>query len=115
MVGATEREVHPWLRAAGHATRVAPDAKSALTALGEEAADLVIVDRDPGGLDTPDLCRALHADPRLDGAWMLAITAKGSRSDAALAAGADDFVQKPFRAQELRARLVGLLEHKLCG
>ncbi len=34
---------------------------------------------------------------------------------AALAAGADDFVQKPFRAQELRARLVGLLEHKLCG
>jgi hypothetical protein len=24
-------------------------------------------------------------------------------------------VQKPFRAQELRARLVGLLEHKLCG
>ena len=76
MVGATEREVHPWLRAAGHATRVAPDAKSALTALGEAPADLVIVDRDPGGLDTPDLCRALHADPRLDGAWMLAITAK---------------------------------------
>ena len=34
MVGATEREVHPWLRAAGHATRVAPDAKSALRALG---------------------------------------------------------------------------------
>ena len=25
------------------------------------------------------LCRALHADPRLDGAWTLAITAKGSR------------------------------------
>ena len=41
MVGATEREVHPWLRAAGHATRVAPDAKSALAALGEESADLV--------------------------------------------------------------------------
>ena len=104
VVGATEREVHPWLRAAGHATRVAPDAKSALTALGEEPADLVIVDRDPGGLDTPDLCRALHADPRLDGAWMLAITAKGSRSDAALAAGADDYLHRPFTRGELLAR-----------
>ena len=104
MVGATEREVHPWLRAAGHATRVAPDAKSALAALGEEPADLVIVDRDPGGLDTPDLCRALHADPRLDGAWMLAITAKGSRSDAALAAGADDYLHRPFTRGELLAR-----------
>ena len=104
VVGATEREVHPWLRAAGHATRVAADAKSALAALGEEPADLVIVDRDPGGLDTPDLCRALHADPRLDGAWMLAITAKGSRSDAALAAGADDYLHRPFTRGELLAR-----------
>ena len=77
VVGATEREVHPWLRAAGHTTRVAPGADAALAALGEEPADLVIVDRDPAGLDTPDLCRTLHADPRLDGAWMLAITAKG--------------------------------------
>ena len=105
MVGATEREVHPWLRAAGHATRVAPDAKSALRALGEAPADLVIVDRDPGGLDTPDLCRALHADPRLDGAWMLAITAKGSRSDAALAAGASGSGQFALACAVSLARL----------
>ena len=77
VVGATEREVHPWLRAAGHTTRVAPGVDAALAALGEEPADLVIVDRDPGGLDTPDLCRALHADPRLDGAWMLADHGQG--------------------------------------
>ena len=52
----------------------------------------------------PDLCRALHGDPRLDGAWMLAITAKGSRSDAALAAGADDYLHRPFTRGELLAR-----------
>jgi PAS domain S-box-containing protein len=104
VVGATEREVHPWLRAAGHATRVAPGVDAALAALGEAPADLVIVDRDPRGLDTPDLCRALHRDPRLDGAWMLAITAKGSRSDAALAAGADDYLHRPFTRGELLAR-----------
>ena len=104
VVGATEREVHPWLRAAGHTTRAAPGADDALAALGEEPADLVIVDRDPGGLDTPDLCRTLHADPRLDGAWMLAITAKGTRSDAALSAGADDYLHRPFTRGELLAR-----------
>ncbi|MGZ8632600.1 MAG: PAS domain-containing protein [Solirubrobacteraceae bacterium] len=104
VVGATELEIHPWLRAAGHTTRVAPGADAALAALGEEPADLVIVDRDPAGLDTPDLCRALHADPRLDGAWMLAITAKGTRSDAALAAGADDYLHRPFTRGELLAR-----------
>ena len=83
---------------------MAAGADAALAALGEEPADLVIVDRDPGGLDTPDLCRALHADPRLDGAWMLAITAKGARSDAALSAGADDYLHRPFTRGELLAR-----------
>jgi PAS domain S-box-containing protein len=104
VVGVTEREVQPWLRAAGHASRVALDAAAALTALGEEPADLVIVDREPGGRDTPGVCRALHGDPRLDGAWMLAITAKGRMSDAALAAGADDYLHRPFTRGELLAR-----------
>ena len=35
---------------------------------------------------------------------MLAITAKGSRSDAALAAGADDYLHRPFTRGELLAR-----------
>jgi PAS domain S-box-containing protein len=104
VVGVTEREVQPWLRAAGHASRVARDADAALSALGKEPADLVIVDREPGGRDTPGVCRALHGDPRLDGAWMLAITAKGRMSDAALAAGADDYLHRPFTRGELLAR-----------
>ena len=34
----------------------------------------MIVDRDPAGLDAPDVCRALRDDPRLGDAWLLAIT-----------------------------------------
>lgn len=105
VVGATEREIHPWLRAERHETRAVPSAQAALAALGEAPADLVIVDREPGrGLDTAAVCRALRADPRLDEAWLLAITAKGRMSDAALNAGADDYLHRPFTRGELLAR-----------
>src|SRR5215217_7535361 len=74
LVGATEPEVGPWLHAAGHATRAVADVESALQALGEEPADLVIVDREPGGLDAAAACVALREDARLGGAWLLVVT-----------------------------------------
>ena len=104
VVGAAEPEVQPWLRAAGHATRAAARVDGALAALRQAPADLVIVDRERGGLDTAAVCRALRADPRLEDAWLLAISAKGRAADAALAAGADDYLHRPFTRGELLAR-----------
>jgi PAS domain S-box-containing protein len=107
VVGATEPEVQPWLRAAGQATRAVPDAKSALAALREAPADLVIVDRERSGADAAAVCRALRRDPRLGEAWMLAITAPGrgrKMADSVLNAGADDYVHRPFTRAELLAR-----------
>jgi PAS domain S-box-containing protein len=107
LVGAPEPEIHPWLRAAGHETRAVRDADAALTALGEEPADLVIVDREPGGLDARAICRVLRADPRLGDAWMLAITApaRAGMADAALDAGADDYLHRPFTRAQVLARV----------
>ena len=108
LVGATEPEIQPWLRAAGHSTRAVRGADEALAALGEEPVELVIVDREPaGGLDAPAVCRALREDRRIGEAWMLAIMspARGRRmADAALRAGADDYVYRPFTRGELLAR-----------
>jgi PAS domain S-box-containing protein len=106
LVGAIEPEVHPWLRSAGHIPRGARRVEDALAALDSEPADLVIVDREPGGLDAPAACRALRADPRLGDAWLLVITvaARGRAADAALDAGADDYLQRPFQRADLIVR-----------
>jgi PAS domain S-box-containing protein len=105
-VGSPEPEVQSWLRAAGHSIRAFPDSSAALTALEADAADLVIADRDRSGHDAPAVCRALRDDPRLGEAWLLAITvpAKGRLADAALDAGADDYLHRPFTRGELLAR-----------
>ena len=104
LVGATEPEVGSWLHAAGHATRAVPGAEAALTALGEEPADLVIVDREPGdGLDASAVCASLREDPRLGSSWVLAITtpAPGGVVDVG---GADDYLHRPFTRVQLLAR-----------
>jgi PAS domain S-box-containing protein len=106
LVGAIEPEVHPWLRSAGHLPRGARRLEDALAALDEEPADLVVVDREPGGLDAPAACRKLRADPRLGDAWLLVITvaARARAADAALDAGADDYLHRPFSRAELIVR-----------
>jgi PAS domain S-box-containing protein len=106
VVGMAEPEIQPWIRAAGHAIRAARSVDAALAALEKEPADLVIVDREPGGLDAPGVIRALRSDARLEEAWLLAITlaAQKRTADLALDAGADDYLHRPFSRAELLAR-----------
>ena len=106
VVGLAEPEIQPWIRAAGHSIRAVRNADGALTALDEEPADLVIVDREPAGLDVPGVCRKLRADHRADEAWLLALTIAAHKrtADAALDAGADDYLHRPFTRAELLAR-----------
>jgi PAS domain S-box-containing protein len=102
LVGAAEPELGSWLRADGHATRSVASADAALAALGEEPADLVIADREAGGMDVSAVCGALREDPRLGSAWLLAVTnpVKGGISDV----GADDYLHRPFTRVQLIAR-----------
>lgn len=91
--------------------------EDALDFLRQKAVDVIVLDSLLPGLDCNDLCQALSRTQSgvRPSVLMLGQDPTCADAHAALAAGADDFVQKPFRAQELRARLVGLLEHKLCG
>jgi PAS domain S-box-containing protein len=104
VVCAAEPQVPAWLRAAGQQTRSVRSADEALAVLDDAPADLVVVDREPDGMDVADCCATLRDDPRLEEAWLLAITAKGRKSDTALKAGADDYLHRPFTRGELLAR-----------
>lgn len=91
--------------------------EDALDVLRHDPVDVIVLDSLLPGLGCGDLCQALSRSENDNRPSVLLLGQDPTCADAhaALAAGADDFVQKPFRAQELRARLIGLLEHRLCG
>lgn len=101
----------------GAAVQTVGSVEDALDFLRRRTVDVIVLDSLLPGLDCGDLCQALSRSDSETRPSVLLLGQDPCCSDAhaAIAAGADDFVQKPFRAQELRARLFGLLEHKLCG
>jgi len=86
-------------------------AEEALERVRIDAPDLVVLDWNLPGMSGLDLCRVLRADARLAHLPVLFLTAHSATQDMveAFAAGADDYVVKPFRAAELGARIFGLL------
>ncbi len=90
---------------------LASDAEEALDRMVLEAFDLVILDWNLPGMSGLELCKELRRHPRFAPIPILFLTAKSGQRDLvdAFAAGADDFVAKPFRAPELGARLLALL------
>jgi PAS domain S-box-containing protein len=106
LVGTIEPEVPSWLLGAGFESRAVPTAKAALKALADAPAQLILVGQEPDAPDAATACRKLRDDARLGEAWLLAITDRddSKTSVAALKAGADDYLQRPFTRTELLAR-----------
>jgi DNA-binding response OmpR family regulator len=99
------------LDACGVETEIAAGAEEALDRLRSERFDLIVVEPALDGMSGLELCRRVRADPLLSQTLVLVVSSHASAQDMAeaLRAGADDFVPKPFRALELRARAVGLI------
>src|SRR5436190_23291683 len=71
------------------------------------APSLAILDWEMPGLDGPELCRRIRANPASASMYVILLTSRDAAEDvvAGLDAGADDYLVKPFRAAELRARI----------
>jgi two-component system, OmpR family, KDP operon response regulator KdpE len=92
------------LRGAGYAVETAETAEGALTAAALSPPDAVILDLVlPDGRGT-DVCRELRTWSTVP-VIVLSVVGDESEKVAALDAGADDYVTKPFGVDELLARL----------
>ncbi|GHJ48516.1 hypothetical protein Cs7R123_58580 [Catellatospora sp. TT07R-123] len=101
------RVVEVNLRLHGFDVMTAHSGAAALALLEHQRPDLAIVDLMMPGMDGLELTRQLRADPLVTALPIIMLTAKALTSDkvAGLAAGADDYVVKPFDTSELIARV----------
>ena len=95
------------LTGAGHTVIAHGDGGSALTVARTEPFDLAVLDVSMPGLSGLEVCTALRCDPRTAGVPVLLLTAHGGHEDVAdgYAAGANDYILKPFSAVDLLARV----------
>lgn len=86
---------------------IVSDGEQALGVLKHDPLDMVLLDWRLPGISGASLVKALRAHPRTRGLPVLMVTAKASESEevAALEAGADDHLAKPFDEKVLVARL----------
>jgi DNA-binding response OmpR family regulator len=93
------------LQLEGYTVTVAHDGLTGLTQARESPPDLLILDWMMPGMTGIEICRRLRATGNK--APVILLTAKDDVSDrvAGLDAGADDYVIKPFKIEELLARV----------
>ena len=93
------------LRAEGHDVRSAGDGAEALTAAEQFAPDLVVLDLGLPRLDGLEVLRAMRASGQT--MPVVILTARDDVTDTVdgFELGADDYVTKPFRFEELLARV----------
>jgi DNA-binding response OmpR family regulator len=107
------------LSLSGYATIVEADGAGALlAAVGRSpqapgvCPDLVLLDWTMPRMSGIEVCQALRADPATADIPIVLLTAKAQESELAqgLAAGADEYIVKPFSPGELLRRVTALLD-----
>jgi DNA-binding response OmpR family regulator len=96
------------LRQAGFDVCTAQDGSSALRAFSTEAPDFVLLDVNMPALNGLDVCREIRSRSTVP---IMMLTVRDQEDDlvAALDAGADDYVLKPFSPRALLARIRALV------
>ncbi len=103
-----------FLRQSNYDVVVAEDGLSALRVMTEPGApQIAVLDWMMPGLSGPELCTKLRQHTFEIQPYLLILTSRKEKSDlaAALDAGADDFISKPFNILELQARLRLAMRH----
>lgn len=92
----------------GYQVVAAGDGAEALRILeSDDAPPLAVMDWMMPAIEGPEVCRRVREHPDRPYVYILLLTARSQKGDllAGLECGADDYLTKPFDAEELRARL----------
>jgi two-component system KDP operon response regulator KdpE len=94
----------PLLRAQGYDVFTSMNGRTAIDTVDREKPDLIVLDLGLPDIDGVEVCRLIRESVHVP---IVVLSARGGESDKvrALDAGADDYVTKPFGAEELLARI----------
>jgi len=86
------------LKRAGYEVLEARSGPEALSVVQKERPDVVFLDIMMPRLDGYEVCRRIKDSDELSGTYVIMLTARGQQQDreASLAAGADEYMTKPF-------------------
>ncbi len=105
-------EDEPWT------IKTASNAQEAAEVLKSARPDLILLDIQMPGIDGHQLCAAIRRHPHMQDVQIIFLTAERlSSADVVrgLELGADDYICKPFNADELRARVRTALRRRPSG
>ena len=107
----TLRSVSIILRSAGLRVVAMKDGAAALTQLRREKPRVAVFDVMMGSMSGLDLCRLIKSDDELRDVHVILLTARAMQRERTegLAAGADDYISKPFSNRELLSRVQSAL------
>jgi DNA-binding response OmpR family regulator len=99
------------LRRVGFTVHEEADGEAGLAAAVQERPDVVLLDWMMPHLSGVEVCRAIRGDATLQSTRVILLTAKSQEPDVqrGFAAGADDYITKPFSPRELVSRVQALL------
>ena len=104
----TARQISTFLGNDGYETKVYLDGESALADFTSYSPDLVLLDYFLPGMNAPEVCISMR---KISDTPMIVLSGNTQTSDKIrmLELGADDYIEKPFDPDELKARIHAVL------
>jgi two-component system alkaline phosphatase synthesis response regulator PhoP len=102
------------LRTQGHEVFEAKNGEEAIALVHKEKPDLVFLDVMMPLMNGYDVCQKIKSDPELNRVHVIMLTAKGQESDRVkgLAAGADEYMTKPFSPSKIIQRVKDVMAER---